>query len=87
MEEEDPAVPLSIPEELAVSEMVDVEPFPLTEERALVLYKPMDSPLILSPSPTNVSFRVNPDLVDGLMSKWLYASRSFVWVYMFIFFC
>lgn len=77
MEEEDQAVPLSIPEELAVSEMVDAESPPLNEERALVLYKPVNSPLILSPSPTNISFRVSPDLVDGLKSKWLNTSCSF----------
>lgn len=75
MEEEDQAVPLLMPEELAVSEMVDAEPPPLNEERALVLYKPMNSPLILSHSPTNLSFRVNPDLVDGLKNQAFWAGN------------
>ena len=57
------------------SAMVDAEPpFPLDEERALVLYKPVDNPFVLAHGPSEVSFRVYSDLVSGLKSKCLFLS-------------
>ncbi|THU57597.1 hypothetical protein C4D60_Mb03t05190 [Musa balbisiana] len=41
--------------------------YPLdNEERAIVLYKPVETPLILSPGPDNVSLRVSLDFIDGI---------------------
>ncbi|WOL19782.1 hypothetical protein Cni_G28584 [Canna indica] len=38
------------------------------DQRALVLYKPVEMPLLLSPSPTNVSIKFNSGFIDGLKS-------------------
>ena len=57
------------------SAMVDAEPpFPLDEERALVLYKPVDNPFVLSPISPDLSFRVHSDLLNSLKSKYLFLS-------------
>lgn len=42
---------------------------PSNYERALVLYKPVEMPLISSPGPTNFSLKINSDIIDGLKSK------------------
>ncbi|XP_020243098.1 uncharacterized protein LOC109821294 [Asparagus officinalis] len=76
MEEEDQTVPLpfenQMPQEVAGAEIVDLdlEQIPLNEERALVLYKPVDNHLVVSPSST---FSVNPDLIYGLKNQALRA--------------
>ncbi|KAJ6814371.1 uncharacterized protein M6B38_139770 [Iris pallida] len=78
LEEEEPSFPATFGQKLPLAEqatcssmagmgsvMVEDDPsLPSNEERALVLYKPMDNPLVLSPS----SFRVRPDLMVGLKS-------------------
>ena len=82
--QEEPAVPLvfqqqflseqigsAAPEVDAVIE--DVPLIPVNEERAIVLYKPIDSPLYLSPSSSNVSFTVSSDMLPTLKSKCLYS--------------
>lgn len=43
---------------------------PGNEERALVLFKPMSTPLLLSPS--NFSVSVNSDIISGIKSKHLF---------------
>lgn len=40
------------------------------EERAIVLYKPVEAPLILSSGRTNVSLQISSDLIHGLGSKY-----------------
>lgn len=40
------------------------------EERAIVLYKPVEAPLILSSDRTNVSLQISSDLIHGLRSKY-----------------
>lgn len=42
---------------------------PLNEERALVLYKPVEGQLLFGPGGSNVSFRVSSDFLHGLKSK------------------
>ncbi|RWV98296.1 hypothetical protein GW17_00038867 [Ensete ventricosum] len=39
------------------------------EERAIVLYKPVEAPLILSSDSTNVSLQISSDLIHGLTSN------------------
>ncbi|KAJ6818999.1 uncharacterized protein M6B38_404880 [Iris pallida] len=55
------------------SVMVEDEPsFPSNEETALVLYKPVENPLVLSPN----SFRVRLDLIDGLKNQVFWSGSS-----------
>lgn len=79
MEEEEPSFSAQFGQKMPLTEqtncssmtgivagMVEGEPsFPSNEERALVLYKPVDNPLVMSPT----SFRVRPDLIDGLKNQ------------------
>ncbi|KAG6474269.1 uncharacterized protein LOC122028063 [Zingiber officinale] len=39
---------------------------PFDNERALVLYKPVEMSLMLSPEPTSFSLQINPSFMDGL---------------------
>ncbi|RZS11286.1 hypothetical protein BHM03_00042603 [Ensete ventricosum] len=39
------------------------------EERAIVLYKPVEAPLILSSDSTNVSLQISSDLIHGLTNN------------------
>ncbi|OAY67594.1 uncharacterized protein LOC109711207 isoform X1 [Ananas comosus] len=72
------AVPLAIEEQLpstsAVPEvelmMDDALPsLPSVDEKALVLYKPSDTPLTLNPGQSNVSLLVSPDLIESLKNR------------------
>ncbi|XP_017699781.2 uncharacterized protein LOC103713123 isoform X1 [Phoenix dactylifera] len=73
MEEEDPRDQMSASSsvvELGSTMTDDAAPVPaLNEERALVLYKPVDAQLLLSPGQSNVSFRVSSDLIHGLKNQ------------------
>ncbi|KAG1364532.1 hypothetical protein COCNU_11G013590 [Cocos nucifera] len=54
----------------SASTMTDAVPVPaLNEERALVLYKPVDTQLLFSPAQSNVSLRVSSDLIHGLKNQ------------------
>ncbi|XP_010929400.1 uncharacterized protein [Elaeis guineensis] len=54
----------------STSTMTDAVPVPaLNEERALVLYKPVDAQLLLSPAQSNVSLRLSSDLIHGLKNQ------------------
>ncbi|KAH7674658.1 hypothetical protein IHE45_08G088500 [Dioscorea alata] len=78
--QEEPAVPLVSQQQL-LSEQIesaapevdavveDVPLIPVNEERAIVLYKPIDTPLYLSPSSSNVSFTVSSDMLPGLKNQ------------------
>lgn len=69
------------------STMTDSVPVPaLNEERALVLYKPVDAQLLLSPAQSNVSFRVSSDLIHGLKSKYrqYVCSLGFLFIIFFL---
>ena len=48
----------------------DATIIPPNEERAIVLYKPVDSPLLLSLSSSNSCFTMCSDLFPGLKSKY-----------------
>lgn len=48
---------------------------PENEERALVLFRPMSTPLLLSPS--NFSVSVNSDIIAGIKSKHLFPVSEF----------
>ncbi|KAH7687985.1 hypothetical protein IHE45_03G002700 [Dioscorea alata] len=54
----------------------DAPVIPPNEERAIVLYKPVDSPLLLSPSSSNSCFTVCSDLFPGLKNKVFYRPKS-----------
>ncbi|XP_074565462.1 uncharacterized protein LOC141821962 [Curcuma longa] len=41
-------------------------PYPSNDERAIVLYKPVESPIFLSPGSSNPSLRVTSDLIHAL---------------------
>ncbi|XP_039120258.1 uncharacterized protein LOC120256647 isoform X2 [Dioscorea cayenensis subsp. rotundata] len=78
--QEEPAVPLVSQQQL-LSEQIgsaapevdavveDVPLIPVNEERAIVLYKPIDTPLYLSPSSSNASFTVSSDMLPGLKNQ------------------
>ncbi|KAM0943242.1 hypothetical protein DsansV1_C13g0120161 [Dioscorea sansibarensis] len=78
--QEEPAVPLVFQQQL-LSEQIgsaapevdavieDVPLIPVNEERAIILYKPIDSPLYLSPSSSNVSFTVSSDMLPRLKNQ------------------
>lgn len=42
----------------------------MNEERAIVLYKPIDSHPLLGPNRSNVSLQISSDLIPGLKSKY-----------------
>ncbi|KAJ0965568.1 hypothetical protein J5N97_026706 [Dioscorea zingiberensis] len=54
----------------------DAPQVPVNEERAIVLYKPIDSPLYLSPSSSNVSFTVSSDMYPGLKNQVFWPRNS-----------
>lgn len=48
----------------------DMSTYPSSnEERAIVLYKPVETPAILSSPPTNVALSFSSDFINGLKSK------------------
>lgn len=78
MVDERSAVPLAIGEQLPstsgtpeVELMMDdaLPSLPSVDEKALVLYKPSDTPLTLNLGQSNVSLLVSPDLIESLKSK------------------
>lgn len=73
MEEEEPAISITRDQQL-VAPVEEPVPYTLNEERALVLYKPVNAQLLQSSSSSNLSFRVNTDLIPGLKSKYLFIS-------------
>ncbi|XP_077238575.1 uncharacterized protein LOC143879833 [Tasmannia lanceolata] len=88
MEEEDPVMPQDLnpplPEEsikgsipqLAV-EMTEAMPsLHLNEERALVLYKPVKTPLLESSGSSNLSFSVHTDLLQGFKNRYFWSGNS-----------
>lgn len=44
---------------------------PVNEERAIVLFKPVRSPILQRQSPSTLSVSVDPDVISGFKSKWL----------------
>lgn len=56
------------PQEQRFGSNVDLPSVPEIEERAIVLFKPINA-TPLSPSPSNFSVSVSPDLISGLKSK------------------
>lgn len=71
MEEEEPAITITCDQQLAAPMEGPVPCAPLNEERALVLYKPVHAQTLQSSGSSNLSFRVNTDLIPGLKSKYL----------------
>lgn len=62
--------------------------YPLdNEERAIVLYKPVETPLILSPGPDNVSLRVSLDFIDGIRRKFLKPSIALILACIYLMVC
>ncbi|XP_072992714.1 uncharacterized protein [Typha latifolia] len=53
-----------------------VPTLPSNEERALVLYKPVDAQLLIGPSQSNVSFRVSSDLIHGFKNQILHQGMN-----------
>ncbi|XP_042474122.1 uncharacterized protein LOC122056295 [Zingiber officinale] len=47
----------------------DSPPYPSNDERAIVLYKPVESPIFLSPGSSNLSVRVTSDLIHALKNQ------------------
>eukprot|EP00268_Persea_americana_P029584 TRINITY_DN28618_c0_g1_i1.p1 TRINITY_DN28618_c0_g1~~TRINITY_DN28618_c0_g1_i1.p1 ORF type:complete len:234 (+),score=63.24 TRINITY_DN28618_c0_g1_i1:241-942(+) len=68
MEEEEPAISITRDQQL-VAPVEEPVPYTLNEERALVLYKPVNAQLLQSSSSSNLSFRVNTDLIPGLKNQ------------------
>ncbi|KAJ0985193.1 hypothetical protein J5N97_003549 [Dioscorea zingiberensis] len=54
----------------------DVPAIPANEERAIVLYKPVDSPLLLSPSSSNTCYTVSSDLFPDLKNQVFWRQNS-----------
>lgn len=76
-EQEGPAVPhvfgRPLPEE-QLEEMADglaEPPLILNEERAIVLYKPVNAPAVVFPSSSDVFLKVHPDVIADFKSKYL----------------
>lgn len=68
MEEEEPAISIVCDQQL-VAPVEEPVPSTLNEERALVLYKPVNAQLLQSSSSSNLSLRVNTDLIPGLKNQ------------------
>lgn len=70
--EEEPLMPLSCDQQVAVpmESAVPSTPAP-NEERALVLYKPVNTPIMMQSSggSSNFTFKVHPDLISGLKNQ------------------
>ncbi|XP_042468966.1 uncharacterized protein LOC122051766 [Zingiber officinale] len=47
----------------------DSPPYPSNDERAIVLYKHVESPIFLSPGSSNLSVRVTSDLIHALKNQ------------------
>ncbi|OVA19275.1 hypothetical protein BVC80_521g77 [Macleaya cordata] len=81
MEEEESGVPIDfdqvLPEEQPFSASVteNAPSLSLNEERALVLYNPMNTPLLKSPSSSNFSITVNSDLIPGFKDQVFWSGR------------
>lgn len=43
----------------------------VNEERAIVLFRPVNIPILQQQSPSTLSVSVDPDLIYGFKSKWL----------------
>nr|CAD1824888.1 unnamed protein product [Ananas comosus var. bracteatus] len=52
---------------------------PSNEERALVLYKPVEGQLLFGPGGSNVSFRVSSDFLYGLKSQVFHRRETSCW--------
>eukprot|EP00262_Sarcandra_glabra_P000563 TRINITY_DN1066_c0_g1_i1.p1 TRINITY_DN1066_c0_g1~~TRINITY_DN1066_c0_g1_i1.p1 ORF type:complete len:251 (-),score=62.44 TRINITY_DN1066_c0_g1_i1:223-975(-) len=90
MEEEEPGIPLvfeqHVPEislQNSAQQSIDVmteamTSLPLNEERALVLYKPVHTPLLQVQSlpSSNLSFTVNSNLVPGFKSEFFWSGHQ-----------
>ncbi|MQL77718.1 hypothetical protein Taro_010142 [Colocasia esculenta] len=89
MEEEEPAATLvfgqPLPEEelqicskqLTSAELTNAEAStPLNDERAIVLYKPVNVPVLDSSCPSNVFLSVDPDMIAGFKNQVLWRSRQ-----------
>ncbi|XP_059636925.1 uncharacterized protein LOC132279027 [Cornus florida] len=87
MEEDEPEIPLvfqhSMPQTQHLSDSMEkvggpvIEELPcepVNEERAIVLFKPMNSPLMQSPS--NFSVSVSPDLITGFRNQVVFWSKE-----------
>lgn len=59
---------------MVVPEIEELPSIPLNDERAIVLFKPMTSPLVHSPS--EFSFSVDPNLLSGFKSQVLWSQHT-----------
>uniref|UniRef100_A0A1D1YWH8 ATP synthase subunit delta n=1 Tax=Anthurium amnicola TaxID=1678845 RepID=A0A1D1YWH8_9ARAE len=87
MEEEETAAPLIFGQPLPKEQLHtrslqlaagsdDVEPsLPLNEERAIVLYKPVNMPLLDFPCPSNVFLNVDPDMIASFKNGAFWQSQ------------
>lgn len=73
MEEEEPEIPLAFQQSggggggASVPVLEELPHVPMNEERAIVLFKPMNTPLLHSPS--NFSVSVDSDMISNFKSK------------------
>ncbi|CAI9780270.1 unnamed protein product [Fraxinus pennsylvanica] len=86
IEEEESEIPMSfehsVPEQRLVGNtegltIGELPSLPENQERSLVLFNPVNAPLV--PSPSNFSIFVNPDLISGLKYKVLWSSQLNNW--------
>lgn len=79
MEEEEHDVPLefeqSLPEKLVESTREEVDGIPFNAERAIVLFKPVNSPWMKSES--KYSFSVDSDIISGFKSMYFHLHLFF----------
>ncbi|XP_077222916.1 uncharacterized protein LOC143856547 [Tasmannia lanceolata] len=88
MEEEEPVIPLDYSQSLSEDSLKGSTPqltaamtealpsLSLNEEKALVLYKQVNTPLLQSSSSSNLSFRVNTDLLPGFKNQIFWSGNS-----------